>query len=164
MLCLSHDSRCSLPGTFSERHLQSEKTMTRTLRTSAPCRNDRPGCLATTVRRTRFAEYNVDLHQVRQEFLHTKKVKQNKKQSLQLKRKPCNQQISAIRNFPVLSSKPFPLNYFLLIVPVRAPPFSSDLSKLQLRLMPSTAHPSPVHLSLRHTRVTPLSFDETQVA
>ena len=80
MLCLSHDSRCSLRGTFSERHLQSEKTMTRTLRTSAPCRNDRPGCLATTVRRTRFAEYNVDLHQVRQEFLHTKKVKQNKKQ------------------------------------------------------------------------------------
>jgi hypothetical protein len=30
--------------------------------------------------------------------------------------------------------------------------------------MPSTTHPSPVHLSLRHTRVTPLSFDETQVA
>jgi len=80
VLCLSHDSRCSLPGTFSERHLQSEKTTTRTLRTSAPCRNDRPGCLATTVRRTRFAEYNVDLHQVRQELLHTKKVKQNKKQ------------------------------------------------------------------------------------
>ena len=81
-----------------------------------------------------------------------------------LKRKPCNQQISAIRNFPVLSSKPFPLNYFLLIVPIRVPPLSSDLSNLQLRLMPSTAHPSPVRLSLRHTRVTPLSFDETQVA
>jgi hypothetical protein len=102
VLCLSHDSRCSLPGTFSERHLQSEKTMTHTLRTSAPCRNDRPGCLATTVRQTRIAEYNVELHQVRQEFLHTKKVKQNKKKIFATENKPCNQQISAIANSPAI--------------------------------------------------------------
>ena len=165
MLCLSHDSRCSLPGTFSERHLQSEKTMTRTLRTSAPCRNDRPGCLATTVRRTRFAEYYVDLHQIRQEFLHTKKVKQNKKQIFATEKETLQSTNFGDSQFPSSPvRKPCSLNYFLFIVLVRAPPFSSDLSKLQLRLMPSTAQSSPVRLSLRHTRVTPLSFDETQVA
>ena len=132
MLCLSHDSRCSLPGTFFERHLQSEKTMTRTLRTSAPCRNDRPGCLATTVRRTRFAEYNVDLHQVRQEFLHTKKVKQNKKKIFATENKPCNQQISAIAN-PSLFSCEFPLSVFFPLfgfIQITIPPYALHGSSL----------------------------------